>query len=107
MSKELHEAIMKISRLRYKFLKLTTDTNKRNNSKQRKLCKKILKNTKKSYLKILTLKKLLIIEVSAGLSHHYLPKIHQKMKKLTSLMIVKSYLVTRRSVRHLINFSLM
>ena len=58
MSKELHEAIMKISRLRYKFLKLTTDTNKRNNSKQRKLCKKLLKNTKKSYFKNLDTKKI-------------------------------------------------
>ena len=58
MSKELHEAIMKISRLRYKFLKHTTDTNKRNNNKQRKFCKKLLKNTKKSYFKNLDTKKI-------------------------------------------------
>ena len=49
MSKELHKAIMKRSRLRNKFLKHRTDTNKKNYSTQRNICKKLLKNTKKSY----------------------------------------------------------
>ena len=39
---------MKWSRLRNKFLKHRTDTNKRNSSTQRNICKKLLKNTKKS-----------------------------------------------------------
>ena len=39
-------------------------------------------------MKILTLKKLLITEVSGRLSCHYLPKFHQKEKILTSLMMV-------------------
>ena len=34
-------------------------------------------------MKILTQKKLLITDVSGGHSYHYLPKIHQKVKKLT------------------------
>ena len=49
MSKELHKAIMKRPRLRNKFLKHRTDTNKKNYSTQENLCKKLLKNTKKSY----------------------------------------------------------
>ena len=49
MSKELHKAIMKRPRLRNKFLKHRTDTNKKNYSTQEYLCKKLLKNTKKSY----------------------------------------------------------
>ena len=37
----------------------------------------------------MTLTKLLITEVSGGLSHHHLLKIHQKVKTLTSLMVIK------------------
>ena len=107
MSKELHKAIMKRSRLRNKFLKHRTDTNEKNYSTQRNLRRRLLKNTKKSYFENLDTKKILLTEVSGGLPHHYLPIIHQKVKKLTSLIIVKSYLVTTSSVRHLINFSLM
>ena len=53
----------------------------------RNLCKKLLKNTKKFYFENLDIKELLITNVSGGLSY-YLPKIHQKVKKLTSLMIL-------------------
>ena len=49
MSKELHKAIMKRPRLRNKFLKHRTDTSNKNYSTQENLCKKLLKNTKKSY----------------------------------------------------------
>ena len=102
MSKELHKVIMKRSRLRNIFLKHKTDTDKKNYSTQRNLCKKTLEqNTKK------ILKKLLITQIFEELSYRYLPKIHQNMRKLTSLVIVKPYLVTRISVRHLIDFSLM
>ena len=52
-------------------------------------------------MKILILKKLLITEVSGGLSYHYLPKIHQKVIADDGKTVV-----TRSSVRHLINFSL-
>ena len=65
-----------------------------------------MKNTKHLILKILTLKQLLITGVSGGLQYQCLPKIHQKVIKLTSLMMVKTNPKTRRSVRHLINFSL-
>ena len=58
MSKELHKAIMKRSRLRNIFLKHRTDTNKKNYSTQRNLCKKLLKNTKKSYFENLDTKKI-------------------------------------------------
>ena len=56
MSKELHTAIMKRSRLRNIFPKHRIDTNKKNYSTQRNLCKNLFKNSKKSYFEILTLK---------------------------------------------------
>ena len=103
MSKELHKAIMKRSILRNKFLKHRTNTNKKTTA-PRHFCKKRLKNTSKFTLKILTLKKIPTKEVSGRLSHNYLHKRHQKVKKLTPLMLIKPYLVTRSSVRYLINF---
>ena len=48
MSKELHKAIMRRSSLESIFLKHRTDTNKKTCNIQRNLCKKLLKNTKKS-----------------------------------------------------------
>ena len=79
MSKELHKAIIKRLRLRNIFLKHRSNTNKKNYSTLRNLCKKLLRNTKKSYFKILT-QKLLKTEVSGGLSYRFLPKIHKRLK---------------------------
>ena len=103
VSKELYKTIMKISRLRNIFLEYPTDTNKKSYSTQRNLCKKLLRNTMKSYFENLeTIKKntgnrsfLRIV-----LLFHYLPKIYQKIKKSTSLMMVKPCPLTRSSVRH-------
>ena len=58
MPKQLHKAIIKRSRLRSIFLKHRTDTNRKNYSTQRNLCKKLLKNTKKSYFENLNTKKI-------------------------------------------------
>ena len=66
LSKKLHKAILKRSRLRNKFLKHRTDTNKKNYSTQRDLCKKTYKTLRNLILKILKLKKLLMTEVSRG-----------------------------------------
>ena len=49
---------MKRSKLRNKFLKHRTDTNKRNYSTQRNICKKLLKIAKKSYFENLDTKKI-------------------------------------------------
>ena len=49
MIKELHKAIMKRSRLRNKFLKTKSITDRKNYDVQRKYCKKLLRSTKKSY----------------------------------------------------------
>ena len=49
MTKELHKAIMKMSRLRNKFLKDRTETNQNNFKLQRNFCKKLLRTTKKLY----------------------------------------------------------
>ena len=73
----------------------------RSHRHRKKSCKKFSKNTQKPYFESLDTKKLLITEVSGGLSNHHLPKIHQKVKKLISLMMVKPHPVTRSSVRRL------
>ena len=45
MTKELHNAIMKTSRCRNKFLKDKSQTNRENDKIQRNLCKKLLSDT--------------------------------------------------------------
>ena len=50
MTKELHKAIMKRSRLRNKFLKNRTEDNQKNYKHQRNFCKKLLRTTKKIIL---------------------------------------------------------
>ena len=49
MTRELHKAIMKRSRLRNKFLKNKNEINRNNYRVQRNYCKKLLKTTKKQY----------------------------------------------------------
>ena len=56
MTKELHNAIMKKSRYRNKFLKDKSQTSRENYKIQRKLCKKVLRKTKKSYFESLNTK---------------------------------------------------
>ena len=49
MTKELHEAIMKRSRLKNKFLKNKNEINRDNNKVQRNYFKKLVKTTYKQY----------------------------------------------------------
>ena len=60
MTKELHNAIMKRSRYRNKFLKDKSQTNRENYKIQRNLCKKLSRKTKKSYFESLNTKKILL-----------------------------------------------
>ena len=62
MTKELHNAIMKRSRYKNKFLKDKSQTNRENYKIQRKLCKKLLRKTKHCTLKALIQSKSRIIE---------------------------------------------
>ena len=48
MAKDLHKAIMKRSKLRNKFLKSRTLSDRKNYTSQRNLCKKLLKSTKRT-----------------------------------------------------------
>ena len=57
MTKELHKAVMKRSRLRNTFLKDRTENNQKNFKHQRNFCKKLLRTTKKSYYSNLDIKK--------------------------------------------------
>ena len=56
LTKELHKAIVKGSRLRNKFLKDRTENNQKNFKLQRIFCKKLLRTTKKSYYRHLNIK---------------------------------------------------
>ena len=58
MTKELHEAIMKRSRLRNKFLKAKSIRDRDNYKVQRNYCKKLLRSTEKSYFNNLDLQKI-------------------------------------------------
>ena len=58
MTKELHNAIMKRSRYRNKFLKDKSQTSRENYKIQRNLCKKLLRKTKKLYFQSLNTKKI-------------------------------------------------
>ena len=49
MTKELHKAIMKRSRLKNKFLKTKSITDRKNYEVQRNYCKKLLRSSKKPY----------------------------------------------------------
>ena len=64
MTKELHKAIMKRSRLRNKFLKDRTENNQKNFKHQRNFCKKLLRTTKKSCYSNLNIKTLQITKPS-------------------------------------------
>ena len=58
MTKELHKAIMKRSRLRNKFLKTKSITDRKNYNVQRDYYKKLLRSTKKSYFNNLDISKI-------------------------------------------------
>ena len=58
ITKDLHEAIMKRSKLRNKFLKSRNLSDRKNYTSQRNLCKKLLKNnTKRTYSNNLDIRK--------------------------------------------------
>ena len=60
MTKELHNAIMRRSRYRNKFLKDKSQTSRENYKIQRNLCKKLLRKTKKSFFESLNTKKTVV-----------------------------------------------
>ena len=57
VTKDLHKAIMKRSKLRNTFLKLRTLSDRKNYTSHRNLCKKSVKNTKRTYFNNLDIKK--------------------------------------------------
>ena len=57
MTKDLHQAIMKRSKLRNKFLKSRNLSDRKNYTSHRNLCKKLLKNTKRTYFNNFDIKK--------------------------------------------------
>ena len=57
MTKDLHKAIMKRSKLRNKSLKSRSLSDRKNYTSQRNLCKKLLKSTKRTYFNNLWIRK--------------------------------------------------
>ena len=58
MTKELHKVVMKRSRLRNKFLKTKSITDRKNYNFQRNYCKKLIRSTKKSLFNDLDISKI-------------------------------------------------
>ena len=85
MTTELHNAIMKRSRYRNKFLKDKSQTSRENYKIQRNLCKKLLRKTKKSYFESLNTKKSRIIEPSGKLLFLFSQIRCQEVKRLSLL----------------------
>ena len=81
MTTELHKAIMKRSKLRKKFLKSRTFSGRKTYTSQRNLCKKLLKNTKRTYFNNLDIKKVTDNEHFEKLSFHSFQINSQKMRK--------------------------
>ena len=101
MSKELHNAIVKSSRHRNKFLKDKSQTNREIYKIQRNLCKNLLRKIKKSYFESLTTKKLPIIEPSGKLLLLF-PQIRRQEVKRLSLMKYKNILlIIKKSAKFL------
>ena len=57
MTRELHKAVMKRSRIRNKLLKDRIENNQKNFKLQRNFCKKLLRTTKRSYYSNVDIKK--------------------------------------------------
>ena len=57
MTKDLHKAIMKRSKLRNDFLKSRNLSDRKYYTSQRNLCKKLLKNTNRTYFNKLDIRK--------------------------------------------------
>ena len=97
MTNELHNAIIKRSRYRNKFLKGKSQTSNENYEIQRDLCKKLLRKTKKLYFETLNVKESRIIEPSGKMLFLFSQKRRQTVKRLslmkqkTILLMVKKY----------------
>ena len=57
MTKELHKAIIKRSKLRNKLLKRKTFSDRKTYTSQRNFCKKLLRNIRRTYFNNLDIKK--------------------------------------------------
>ena len=57
MTKDLHKAIMKRSKIRSKFVKSRNLSDRKNYTSQRNFCKKMLKNTTRTYFNNLDIRK--------------------------------------------------
>ena len=102
MTKELHNAIMKRSRYRNKFLKDKSQTSRENYKIQRNLCKKLLRKTKKSYFESLNTKKSRIIEPSGKLLFLFSQIRRQEVKRLSLLKQKNIFLMIKKYAKFLI-----
>ena len=106
MTKELHKAIMKRSRLRNKFLKNRTENNQKNFEHQRNFCKKLLRITKKSYYSNLDIKKVTDNKTFWKAIIPLFTKRPLKGEKLTLLKMTKIFLMILNYVISSMVFSL-
>ena len=81
MTNELHSAVTKRPKYRYKFFKNKNQTNKKNYKVQKNFWEKLFQETKKSYFDSLNTKKSQIVELSGKLLLVFSEKQLQKVKK--------------------------
>ena len=96
MTKELHNAIMKRSRYRNKFLKDKSQASREYYKIQRNLCKKLLRKTKKSYFERLNTKKSRIIEPFGKLLFLFSQIKRQEVKRLFLLKQKNIFLMIKK-----------
>ena len=81
ITNELHSAVTKRPKYRYKFFKNENQTNKKNYKVQKNFWEKLFQKTKKSYFDSLNTKKSQIVELSGKLLLVFSEKQLQKVKK--------------------------
>ena len=81
MTRDLHKAIMKRSKLRNKFLKSRSLSERKNYTSQSNLCKKLLKSTKRTYFNNLDIRKVTDNQTFWKLSFHSFLTNSQKARK--------------------------
>ena len=104
MTKEPHNAIMKRSRYRNKFLKDKSQTSRENYKIQQNFCKKLLRKTKKSYFESLNIKKSRIIEPSGNLLFLFSQIRRQEVKGLSLMKQKNIFLMIKEYAKFLITF---
>ena len=91
MTKELHKAIMKRSKVRNKFLKSKTLSDRKAYTSQRNFCKKLLRNTKRTYFNNLDIKKVTVTKHFGKLLFRCFQTNSREMRKMKLSQLIVNW----------------